>query len=57
MEAKIKQLIEDVLREMGKESATALENNAPQLPAEEPLADLTKEDLKEQLLVPDPSNR
>lgn len=57
MEAKIKQLIEDVLREMGKESGASLENNTPQLPAEEPLADLTKEDLKEQLLVPDPSNR
>ncbi len=57
MEAKIKQLIEDVLREMGKESGASLESSAPQLPAEEPLVDLTKEDLKEQLLVPDPSNR
>lgn len=57
METKIKQLIEDVLREMGQEKSTPLERAPQALFAEEPLVDLTTENLREQLLVPDPSNR
>lgn len=57
METKIKQLIEDVLREMGQTKGTSLENASQVQPTEEPLVDLSKENLREQLLVPDPSNR
>ena len=57
MDAKIKQLIEDVLRDMGKGQGTSLEAPAQQPPTEEPLVDLTTENLKEQLLVPTPANR
>jgi len=50
METKIKQLIADVLAEMGKEPVSP--------PVEDsPLIDLTAENLQEQLLVPDPANR
>ncbi|MCK5913906.1 MAG: ethanolamine ammonia-lyase subunit EutC [Desulfuromusa sp.] len=57
MDAKIKQLIEDVLRDMGKGQGTSLEAPAQQPPTKEPLVDLTTENLKEQLLVPTPANR
>lgn len=57
MEAKIKQLIEDVLSEMGQEKSIPLERAPQALSAEESLVDLTTENLREQLLVPDPSNR
>ena len=57
METKIKQLIEDVLREMGQVKGSSLENLPQGQPTEEPLVDLSTENLREQLLVPDPSNR
>jgi len=55
METKIKQLIADVLSELGVESSTPAEENQTAVP--ESLADLTGEDLREQLLVPEPENR
>lgn len=57
METKIKQLIEDVLREMSQNKNTPLESVPQVLSTEEPLVDLATENLREQLLVPDPSNR
>ncbi len=57
MENKIKQLIEDVLREMGQQKNNSLERVSPSLSSEEPLTDLTAENLREQLLVPSPANR
>ena len=56
MESKIKQLIADVLRELEVEpSPSAGEVETGQ--GGEPLTDLTGEDLREQLLVPEPVNR
>ena len=55
MESKIKQLITDVLSELGVESSTPAEEN--QATVSESLTDLTSEDLREQLLVPEPANR
>ena len=57
METKIKQLIADVLREMDQQQGASLEIVPQVLTAEEPLVDLTIENLREQLLVPNPSNR
>ena len=57
MEANIKQLIADVLREMGQTVRLPLETPPQVASAEEPLVDLITENLREQLLVPDPSNR
>ena len=56
MENKIKQLIADVLNELGVDPA----NPASEVKARvevEPLTDLATEDLREQLLVPEPVNR
>lgn len=56
METKIKQLIEDVLRDMGQQQESPL-NDAPKvLSVEEHLVDLTTENLRTQLLVPEPAN-
>jgi len=57
MEAKIKQLIADVLREMGTDQGVSLQEASPVLTAEQPLVDLATENLKKQLLVPEPANR
>ena len=57
METKIKQLIEDVLREMGAEPDSSQERVSPVSTFEESLVDLTTENLREQLLVPEPANR
>jgi len=57
MEANIKQLIADVLNEMGQTVPLALETAPQSSSHEEPMADLTAENLREQLLVPDPANR
>ncbi|MEE4254540.1 MAG: ethanolamine ammonia-lyase subunit EutC [Desulfuromusa sp.] len=57
MEVNIKQIIADVLREMGQTVPPSLETVPLSSTAEEPLVDLTTENLRKQLLVPDPSNR
>ena len=57
MDTKIKQLIEDVLSEMGQLKSPSLDS-APQVGSvAEPLVDLTTENLRQQLLVPEPVNR
>ncbi len=56
MESKIKQLIAAVLNEMGVEN-TDPAGESQAVAVTEPLTDLTTEDLREQLLVPEPENR